>query len=245
MALISAHDALLAEIENEITGIASGDTYRINDCREQILFDAVLIISQYCASKDNYKDVSVGNLEAVVHENADRLFDYTLEITDHEDSETGEPYRHYEYTISYKGDSYFPDYVFHLGDEQKARSEDYALNLNLFLNDGSHKAQGSTHSNISEAVLNYPYTPSGNWGSPFPGDSWKLHISPQYGNREDPINHKTDFHTGVDIAYASLSRPRLQSNRIRAWQDGTLNNRNKGRHLPPLVLGSTITQDAA
>ena len=42
----------------------------------------------------------------------------------------------YIYTLSYNGEGYFADTVFHLTDEQKALAGDYAQNLSLFLGDG-------------------------------------------------------------------------------------------------------------
>ncbi|MCI9338938.1 MAG: hypothetical protein HFH93_15685 [Lachnospiraceae bacterium] len=56
------------------------------------------------------------------------------------DPETGEEERIAEkwmvYTISYNGEQYFADQVFHLTEEQKALAEDYAGNMSLFLGDG-------------------------------------------------------------------------------------------------------------
>ena len=42
----------------------------------------------------------------------------------------------YIYTLSYNGEGYFADTVFHLTDDQKALAGDYAQNLSLFLGDG-------------------------------------------------------------------------------------------------------------
>lgn len=42
----------------------------------------------------------------------------------------------YIYTISYNGEAYFAEMVFHLSDDQKKIAGDYAENLSLFLDDG-------------------------------------------------------------------------------------------------------------
>lgn len=48
------------------------------------------------------------------------------------------------YTITYNGESYFSDEIFHLSEEQKALSNDYAQNLSVFLGDGSYQVLSST-----------------------------------------------------------------------------------------------------
>ena len=40
------------------------------------------------------------------------------------------------YSITYNGEHYFADHVFHLTEDQKTLSDEYAYNLSLFLNDG-------------------------------------------------------------------------------------------------------------
>lgn len=134
------HDALLEKIEQEADSLGADCEYSItDDFSDRIIYESALVISQFCASQEDYREISLKKLEKLLRDNTDGIFDYSVEVTDYEktDEETGEPYtiHHYEYTVEYAGDSYFAGNVFHLTDEQAQKAEEYAANLHLFLFD--------------------------------------------------------------------------------------------------------------
>ena len=110
-----------------------------------LVYNANLIVSQYCAARDeDFESISLDDLSTVLRENKEHLYSYTSvresrEVTS-EDPETGEETTSTEiwmvYTIRYNGESYLADHVFALTDEQKELASDYASNLSLFLGDG-------------------------------------------------------------------------------------------------------------
>lgn len=134
------HDALLDDIQREADALGSGCEYGItDDFSDRIIYESALVISQFCASQEDYREVNLKKLEKILRDNTDGIFTYTVEVTDYEetDEETGESrtIHHYEYTVEYAGDSYFARDVFHLTDEQAQTAEYYAANLHLFLFD--------------------------------------------------------------------------------------------------------------
>ena len=134
------HDALLDDIQREADALGSGCEYGItDDFSDRIIYESALVISQFCASQEDYREVNLKKLEKILRDNTDGIFTYTVEVTEYEetDEETGESrtIHHYEYTVEYAGDSYFARDVFHLTDEQAQTAEYYAANLHLFLFD--------------------------------------------------------------------------------------------------------------
>ena len=134
------HDGLLEEIQQEADALGPGCEYGItDDFSDRIIYESALVISQFCASQDDYREISLAKLERILRDNTDGIFTYTVEVTEYEetDEETGESrtIHHYEYTVEYAGDSYYAENVFHLTDEQLQTAEEYAANLHLFLFD--------------------------------------------------------------------------------------------------------------
>ena len=134
------HDALLEKIEQEAVSLGSDCEYNItDDFSDRIIYESALVISQFCASQEDYREINLKKLERMLRDNTDGIFSYSVEVTDYEetDEETGETHtiHHYEYTVEYAGDSYFAENVFHLTDEQAQTAEEYAANLHLFLFD--------------------------------------------------------------------------------------------------------------
>lgn len=134
------HDVLLEKIEQEAGSLGSYCEYSItDDFSDRIIYESALVISQFCASQEDYREINLAKLERILRDNTDGIFTYTVQVTDYEktDEETGETHtiHHYEYTVEYAGDSYFPRNVFHLTDEQMQTAEEYAANLHLFLFD--------------------------------------------------------------------------------------------------------------
>lgn len=140
------HDGLLEEIQREADALGPDCEYGItDDFSDRIIYESTLVISQFCASQDDYREVSLAKLERMLRDNTDGIFTYTVEVTEYEetDEETGESHTiyHHEYTVEYAGDSYFSENVFHLTEEQAQTAGYYAANLHLFLFDTVYKVE--------------------------------------------------------------------------------------------------------
>ena len=140
-----ALDDVMARIEADFASSGADQMEIKNPYSSGPVYNANLIISQYCASRDeDFESISLDDLAAVLRENKENLYSYTSaresrEVTS-EDPETGEETTTTEiwmvYTIRYNGESYLADHVFALTDEQKELASDYASNLSMFLGDG-------------------------------------------------------------------------------------------------------------
>ena len=65
------------------------------------------------------------------------------------------------YTLSYRGEAYFADSIFHLTTEQKTLAQNFAENLSLFLGDGLFQNLSSSESSFTIPALgNIRYTGS-------------------------------------------------------------------------------------
>lgn len=136
--LRAKHNTLLEEILAEAETLGSDCEYSITDAfAEQIIYESTLILSQFCASQDDYKEINLTKLKRLLRDHTDDIFSYSTTITSREktDGETGETYTiyHYEYIVEYAGDEYFSDHVFFLTEEQASFADEYASNLHLFL----------------------------------------------------------------------------------------------------------------
>ena len=140
------HDILLEKIEKEAGSLGSDCEYSItDDFSDRIIYESALVISQFCASQEDYREINLAKLERILRDNTDGIFTYTVEVTEYEetDEETGESrtIHHYEYTVEYAGDSYFSGNVFHLTEEQAQTAGYYAANLHLFLFDTIYQVE--------------------------------------------------------------------------------------------------------
>ncbi len=140
------HDALLEEIQREADSLGPDCEYGItDDFSDRIIYESALVISQFCASQDDYREINLPKLERILRDNTDGIFTYSTQVTEYEetDEETGESHTiyHYEYTVEYAGDSFFAGNVFHLTTEQAQTAEDYASNLHLFLFDTVYQVE--------------------------------------------------------------------------------------------------------
>ncbi len=117
----------------------------INPYDTSLVYNTNLFISQYCAAKDrDYQTLSAEDMEQNLRNGKEHLYSFTRTEEDRKstsvDPETGEETTITElwmiYTIVYNGEAYFADNIFHLSEEQKALSVDYAYNLSVYLGDG-------------------------------------------------------------------------------------------------------------
>lgn len=174
--LEESHADILSEINAAIAKLPEGDTASINDSYTyNISVNANLLISQFCASQDNYENINLRKLKSLIRKNKDGLFSYdvatetvTMEVVveggaegenSPEGNENAEPqtktvtFTRHTYTVPYAGDAYFADHVFHLTDEQKKLAQDYAENLTTFF--GNAASGVAMAINLSDEVLSY------------------------------------------------------------------------------------------
>lgn len=172
--MMENHDDILSEINAVIARLPEGDTASITDpYAYSVSVNANLLIAQFCASRDNYKDINIEELKRIIRENKTGLFSYdettetvTMEVAvgggaEGEAGEESEPetktvtFTKHTYTVQYAGDAYFADHVFHLTDKQKELANQYAENLTLFFGSAS---SGVAIANVSDEVLAYRAT---------------------------------------------------------------------------------------
>lgn len=151
-------EVTLQEIETDYESCTADGKEIINPYESSTSFNTNLFIGQYCASKNTeYTTVSIADMENMLRQGKDKLYSYTkkeeertietVTVTVTVDAETGEETevetvtttteKWIVYTVSYNGEEYFADEVFHLTDEQKQLADDYANNLSLFLDDNT------------------------------------------------------------------------------------------------------------
>lgn len=146
----------LQAIENDYANCTADGKEIVNPYESSPSFNCNQFIGQYCAAKnEDYSSVSVSDMENILRQNKDKLYAYakqeeertveTVTVTVTVDAATGKETTTETvttsvetwivYTVSYNGEAYFADEVFHLTDEQKDLADDYAYNLSLFLGD--------------------------------------------------------------------------------------------------------------
>lgn len=151
--LMNKHDLLIEEIESVAEQLGEDTEYDITDeFADRIIFQSTLIISQYCAYRDGYKNIRLPDLKKLIEDNTDDIFTYRTEISTREiprgdgevdvnGNELTRTVTHYEYIIEYAGDSYFAEHVFRLSEDQLALATDYTGNLYLFLFDSLYTVE--------------------------------------------------------------------------------------------------------
>lgn len=137
-------DDVEARIAQDFAG-TDGDKYEVvNPYEGNLVSNANLILSQYCAAKNqDWEHISISELEQVLRAGKKSLYTFsrTSEVRsvpddpETEEDESGSELW-YIYTIVYQGEAYFADQIFHLSDDQKKLADNYAQNLSLFLGDG-------------------------------------------------------------------------------------------------------------
>lgn len=140
------------------------------------------------AKGDQIDEISIDDMVAVLRDNLEHLYSYSCETSTREVSitvpvpqetlpsaeelpETGDTPTEptpteaivvtetwQTYSISYNGEHYFADQVFHLTDEQKELAGDYAYNLSLFLNDGMYQQLGEWNGNSIPSLGSIRFT---------------------------------------------------------------------------------------
>ena len=167
------HDELLKEIQTEAESLGPNCEYSITDeFADKIIYESTLIISQFCASLDDYTEINLHNLEKTLRKNANHVFSYSTQISTHEkiDKDTGKSVtvQHYEYIVEYAGNDYFAKEVFSLTEEENAIANEYAANLHSFLFGSIYRVEvnpdlipgetGNTAVSLALTKLGTPYS---------------------------------------------------------------------------------------
>ncbi len=147
---------ILQSIETDYASCTADGKEIINSYESSPNFNANLFVAQYCAAKnEDYASVSIADMENILRQNKDKLYSYTkkeeqrtvetVTVTVTVDASTGKEKttetvttsieKWMVYTVSYNGEAYFADEIFHLTADQKQLADDYAQNLSLFLGD--------------------------------------------------------------------------------------------------------------
>ena len=151
------YDTVISKVQKEIEKLAEGTKYEVVDpFDERLLYNSSLVISQYCV-KTNYQDISVADFKRAINSaRSTNLFNYTRSTKQVEITVTnaeGKPETVTEnvivFTVEYYGEGYFRDTVFHLTDEQQQYAQEYAANLDLFLDDQFAADSNNTHQSLS------------------------------------------------------------------------------------------------
>ena len=73
--LLEKHDAVLGRIQTEADALGSDCEYSITDeFADQIIYESALIISQFCASQEDFREVKLAVLEGILRRNTDGIF---------------------------------------------------------------------------------------------------------------------------------------------------------------------------
>jgi hypothetical protein len=137
-----------------------GDQYEIiNPYAGNLVSNTNSFIAQYCAAKEqDWRSISLEDLTRTLRQGRSQLYSFTKinEIRSVEGDDSGaegsaeaKTETWTIYTISYNGEAYFADAVFHLTDSQKKLSENYAQNLSLFLGDGMFQFTENSGGSVS------------------------------------------------------------------------------------------------
>ena len=168
----------IADAEQRIAddfAASSADQYEIvNPYENERINNVNLFISQYCAYRDtDVAAISLEDMKQLLRSGIGELYDYTYEDETREIEETvlnedGEEVTELRevtvrvYTLTYRGEAYFADSIFHLTTEQKTLAQNFAENLSLFLGDGLFQNLSSSESSFTIPALgNIRYTDGG------------------------------------------------------------------------------------
>ncbi|MEE0363438.1 MAG: hypothetical protein UD575_01020, partial [Oscillospiraceae bacterium] len=159
----------IADAEQRIAddfAASSADQYEIvNPYENERINNVNLFISQYCAYRDtDVAAISLEDMKQLLRSGIGELYDYTYEdemreveeIVLNEDGEEVTELREVTvrvYTLTYRGEAYFADSIFHLTAEQKTLAQNFAENLSLFLGDGLFQNLSSSESGFTIPAL--------------------------------------------------------------------------------------------
>lgn len=203
-----------------------GDHYEIvNPYETDITGNANMLIAEYCASKSaEWESIAVADLEKTLRDGKAHLYTYTFtsetRVVEDDDPETEDVVETkeelwYIYTISYNGEQYFADAVFHLSDDQKTLADDYAQNLSLFLGDGLFQGVFS-----DEAVSGIPSLGSVTFTDGVTDVVYYNQLDERYANKPygtDNVGHYGCGPTAMAIVISSLTSDTEDPAQMAEW----------------------------
>ena len=202
-----AYDVVMEDINSDFKSSSADILEVINPYAGKNVINPMLIIAQFCASKnESYEEISLENLVQIVRNSKDKLFSYNRELKwekrivkvqrynestrKMEEVEEEQMKLVAYYTFVYNGEAHFADEIFHLTDEQKELAADFYENMMLYLGDKFNELVGNV--DFSDLILQYPFVPvPGGFANPLPVN-WQDNVSSEFGSRSD--NHR-----GIDI----------------------------------------------
>lgn len=152
-------EGLVDVLERVDTNYASSgcDGMEVNNpYGSDVVFNANMIISMYCAYKDtDASTITKADLENVMKRGKSHLYSFTYKDEQRSvgEGEEATTITVRVYTIAYNGERYFADHIFNLTDDQKQLSNYYASNLSVMLGDGIY--QSLTDTEFSAMGLSY------------------------------------------------------------------------------------------
>ncbi len=201
--LTAAHTIVSNQI-NSSAGNLPEDTVIviIDNYENEVLYNSSLLISQYCASKEDYEEINISNLSSLISAHKNELFSYTSSsttVTQEDETEITTV----TYTVNYKGQSYFAENVFNLTDEQTVISSEYAYNLAILLGEEYSSNASDNQKRLSPYYIQNPYSGTlESFGSPFPNLDWYGAVTSYFGYRVDPITgEQGSYHSGLDMGF--------------------------------------------
>ena len=152
-----------ARIAQDFAGTGGYSYEIVNPYEANMVSNTNSFLGQYCAARgEDWENISLTDLEQTLRQGKDQLYTFSrtseLRMVDDDDPDTTDVVEQkqvtvYIYTLSYNGEGYFADSIFHLTDEQKALADDYAQNLSLFLGDGMFQGIFSAEAMTGIAAL--------------------------------------------------------------------------------------------
>lgn len=146
----SDYNAVMEKLNAEIAELPAGAKSEIIDSGNSVYFNTNLLISQYCAGKDNFKEINLSDLKNSLKKSNGQLYKYTKTTSVNENEETV-----YTYTVSYAGDDFFATNVFRLTEEQRILANSYAQNMMLFFYGTNYHGGGAGSADVTEDVLRH------------------------------------------------------------------------------------------
>ncbi len=151
--LFDNHSVILEEINSEISNLGEHEVGKIVDAYSDGGYENVFIlISQYSAYKEDYKEINLRDLENVMRRgnSSNNLYYYTT--TESTNIVEGVEITTYTYTIQYNGTEYFNE-LFKLDEQQQIYAMEYANNLMIYLY--GTNTLGGINAAISPEVYKY------------------------------------------------------------------------------------------
>lgn len=151
--IYESHEAVINEIQGRIAALGANERgIMVDDFAGTLNSNSLSLLSQYSVSK-GYAEISLSDLEKTVREGSAGLFSYDVSSSASTNA-AGETVVTYRYDVTYGGEDYFADHVFHLDEAAKETAKNYTSNLSLYLYGTAGEGFG-VGVQVSSEVLQY------------------------------------------------------------------------------------------